>query len=125
MNGYLLAAGVLAIALGATHSWLGERTVLGPLLRLGNLPELFGSVAFLRRVLRMAWHVTTVLLCGLGVLLIELARAPAGEPDRLVLSALGWTFAACMLLVFLLTRGRHFAWLVFALITALIGLGTP
>jgi hypothetical protein len=128
VNTYLLAAGLLAIVLGALHAVLGETTLVRPILRLEGLPPLFRSRDFMRRTFRMAWHVTTILLWGVGILLILLARdAPEGlAPDdtgRVALEVLAGTFLACALLSGVTTRGRHFGWLFFFAIAALTWLG--
>ena len=53
MNGWLLAAAVLTLAVGAAHSYLGARYILIRLFRRADLPHLFGSDVFTRRTLRL------------------------------------------------------------------------
>ena len=111
-------AGGLAVAVGAAHSYLGERYILMRLLRRGDLPRLFGSDLFTRRTLRFAWHLTTVAWWGLAALLLVAARSP----DPISRTALGGivagTFLASALVTLLGSRGRHLAWVVFLAIAA-------
>ena len=64
MNVLLLVGGLLSALIGIVHSVLGEKLLLGPLFKRGELPKLLGSATFARRTLRFAWHLTTVLLVG-------------------------------------------------------------
>ncbi|GAB2489122.1 hypothetical protein GCM10027266_00980 [Arenimonas alkanexedens] len=98
------------MALGAAHSWLGERYILTRLFRRSNLPELFGSSDFTTRTLRFAWHITTIAWFGFAALLLQ-----AGRGDLTVsgmLQIVGVTALASGFLPLLLTRGKHLSWLV-------------
>ncbi|GAA3930276.1 hypothetical protein [Luteimonas lutimaris] len=74
METLLYLAAVLAVALGAAHSVLGERYILIRLFRRNDLPKLFGSSEFTIRTLRFAWHVTTVAWFGFAALLVHAGR---------------------------------------------------
>jgi len=56
----LYIAAFLAISVGISHSYLGERYILIRLFFRNDLPKLFGSSDFTMRTLRFAWHVTSV-----------------------------------------------------------------
>ncbi len=119
MNYYLVAAALLAFLLGAAHSVLGEKTLLGPLFAGGHLPKLLGSAEFAKQTLRFTWHVTTVALWGLaGILWLLASGAPGGIADVMAL-----TFAVCAAVALVGTRGRHFSWAVFAATAVLVWLG--
>ena len=110
MEGLLYFAAVLAVALGASHSFLGERYILSRLFRRNDLPKLFGSSEFTIRTLRFAWHITTVAWFGFAALLVH-----AGRGDLTVsgmLQIIGLTFVVSGVLPLLLTRGKHLSWLV-------------
>ena len=110
METLLYLAAVLAVALGAAHSVLGERSILIRLFRRNDLPKLFGSSEFTIRTLRFAWHVTTVAWFGFAALLVH-----AGRGDLTVsgmLQIIGLTFVASGALPLLITRGKHLSWLV-------------
>jgi hypothetical protein len=103
----LLFAGMISIAAGLIHSWLGERKLLGPVL--ASMAE--GSVA--RRVLRFAWHLTSLAWAAVGAILVALALSP---PDRLGFSVLLIVTVLLWLngLVSFLAGGvRHIGWPLF------------
>ena len=123
MNLMLLVAGLLSALIGIVHTVLGEKLVLGPLFRRGDLPRLFGSRTFARRTLRFAWHLTTVLLLGIGVAVIALSRAPLDPQSAYTLHVLAITFAVCSLLSLIGARAKHFSWWVFLIIAVLLWFG--
>jgi len=120
MNLLLLAATVLTIAIGITHSWLGERYIISRLLRRDDLPKLFGDDSFTRQTLRFAWHLTTVAWSGLAAVLLVLSGVMIGVrvSDGLIF-AVAQTFVASAVLALILTRGRHLSWVVYSIIAAL------
>ena len=124
MNVMLLVAGLLSALIGIAHSVLGERLLLGPLFERGDLPKLLGSAAFARRTLRFTWHLTTVLLLGIGVMVMILSLAPLDSQSACILRVLAITFAVCSLLSLIGARARHFSWWVF-LMTRRKGLCAP
>ena len=124
MNPYLTAAGVLIMALGIAHSLLGERLILVRLFKRPDLPELMGSELFTKRVLRCAWHLTTVLMLGLGLISLALAGGPLDSQGRWVLRIEALVFLVAGAVSLAATRARHFSWVVFLLISALLWIGT-
>jgi hypothetical protein len=124
VNGYLFAAGLLAVLIGLAHSWLGERYIIVRLFRRRDLPKLFGSDVFTKSTLRFAWHLTTVAWWGLGALLWRLATASeVGVPVSDIAMMIGWTFLISAVVAGVGSRGRHLAWLVFAAIALLAWFG--
>jgi hypothetical protein len=122
MNGFILSAAFLSFLMGTLHSILGEKLVLAPLLRLGDLPPVLGSALFTRRILRFAWHLTTALLWGLGGLLLYWAPGTGPESHPL-LAIVAATYLACSLIAGIITRGKHFSWVVFLAMAGLVLLG--
>ena len=118
MDPRLALAALLAFALGAAHSALGERYVLRRLFRR-PLPPLFGGEAFTRRTLRFAWHLTTLAWWGMAALLALYARGPLDEGARLAVRAVAAAFAASALLTLAASRGRHLAWPVMLAVAGL------
>ncbi|WKZ81818.1 MAG: hypothetical protein QY307_06855 [Acidimicrobiia bacterium] len=128
----LVVAAVLLFAVGAAHSWLGERHILIRLLRRTDLPHLFGGDAFTKSTLRFAWHLTTVAWFGFAwVLLLLAAEIGTDSPSTAVLvftpyeaparigDAVAATFATSAVITAVATRARHLAWLVFAAVAVL------
>ncbi len=121
MNPALVAAAVLALAIGLAHSVLGERYILIRLFRR-DLPKLHGSPWFTRQTLRFAWHLTTIAWWGFAIQLGFLARADtSADGGRVTLIVIAIVFGLSGLVTLVFSRGKHFAWIVFLAIAALIG----
>ena len=123
MNVILLVAGLLSALIGIAHSMLGEKLVLRPLFERGEVPKLLGSTAFAHRTLRFTWHLTTVLLLGIGAVVTALSLSPLEPRSAWILHVLAATFAACSLLSLIGARAKHFSWWVFLIIATLLWLG--
>lgn len=113
----LTIAAALIFALGAAHSYLGERYLLSRLLRRDNLPKLLGGTDFTKQTLRFAWHVTTVAWWGFAILLLQVERDELSAMTAA--RVIGWTAIASALLPLVFTRGRHLSWIVMLAIGAL------
>jgi hypothetical protein len=121
MNTALTVAVVLTVAVGAAHSYLGERYILIRLFRRPDLPQLFGSDVFTKRTLRLAWHLTTVACLGFAATLWVLGRGSAHGGIRVV----SIVFLLSAVVTFVGSRGRHLAWIVFLAISATTWIGAP
>lgn len=124
----LIIGAILALFLvSAMHSWLGEKMLLGPLFTQRGHPILESQ--FARRLIRFAWHATSLMWVMMAVMLGALAFAP----DALA-SVLLYTMAAGFLLCgaidAVVTRFRHVGWSVlfaigvFCLAAAIVGAPT-
>ncbi len=102
-SNWSIAAALLLTLVGVLHSVLGERFLLGPLIR--DLPRVPLGSAFAKRTLRAAWHLTTVALWGVAAVI---ARPEAAA------MLLAVTLLATAVLLGVWTRGAHFAWPLFA-----------
>jgi hypothetical protein len=123
VNVLLLIAGLLSVLIGIAHSGLGERLVLGPLFRRGDLPKLLGSESFAQRTLRFTWHLTTVLLVAIGAIVMALSTTSLDAQAMWIVRLLALTFGACSLVSLIGARAKHFSWWVFLTIAALLWLG--
>lgn len=103
----LAAAGLLLIMIGSVHSLLGERLIIGPLCA-AEWPKLRLPPAFARRVLRFAWHVTTISWLGAGLGLVWAAYGAVPALELIAATAL-----ATGVLILFASRGAHLAWPVF------------
>ena len=111
---YYLAA-ILLILIGIAHSWLGERFILIRLFRNGNLPKLFGTTEFTKNTLRFAWHLTTIAWFGFAFLILHLSSNTLNE--KVVGNIVAGTFFIHFLIALIGSKGRHFSWPVFFIIT--------
>ena len=118
MKFLLYFAALLFAVLGIAHSYLGERYVLSRIFRVPALPRLSGSTLYMQRILRLAWHVTSVAWWGLASVLIMLANPPLDT--RAVSAAVGITALVSFVIVLVGSRGKHVAaWLMFLIIGAI------
>lgn len=126
MNVWLLLAVLLVLVIGAAHSVLGERLILRPLfqhLDRGERPFPL-SPRFTQRVMRFAWHVTSLAWWGLALILAVHVHPTSTDPRTAVLTIIAATLGVTSIVVALASRGAHFAWPVFALASASTLLGT-
>ena len=110
----LFIAAFLAFVVGIAHSVLGERYILVRLFRRTELPKLFGSTLFTMRVLRFAWHLTTIAWWGFAVILVLLARRSVSPHNLYIVLAV--TFLITGAITFAISRGKHLAWPAFLFI---------
>ncbi len=122
MNSFFLIAALLIWITGLIHSVLGEKMIVIPLFKK-ELPPLTGSVPFMKRVLRFAWHLTTVAWWGIGIILFRLAEGPLDPTGRFVINVIAWVCLISGISALVMSRGRHFVWMVFMLVTGLLWWG--
>lgn len=108
-------AALLLIFIGLIHSYLGERYILIRLFKR-ELPKLFGSDVFTKQVLRFAWHLTTIAWFGFAALLFGISHAE-GNLYLLTLHTTAAVFLLSGLVSFGYTKGRHYSYIIFWLIT--------
>jgi len=123
MNLWLIVAAVLVGFIAVVHAFLGERYIIIRLWNQDNLPKLLGSDLFTKRVLRFAWHLTTVAWFGFAAILLLGAGQDGGMNTASIVNVIEITFLLSALLSLIITRGRHLAWIVFLAIAAATWLG--
>lgn len=112
MSAMLYTAALLVCAVSVAHSYLGEKYLLMRLFRrTEDLPKLLGSSEYTAKVLRFAWHLTSVAWLGLAGVLVALADPPA-SPRQLGL-IVGGTFLFHFALALVASRGKHLSWPLF------------
>lgn len=120
--GMLLTAALLTALIGLVHSILGEIKILRPLLAEENRNGILKS-AFVRGVLRFAWHITTVAWFGFAAILAAMALTTTDEQGTVVMGIVALTFLVSGTVALVASRGRHWSWLGFFAIAGLV-LGT-
>lgn len=111
---YYLAA-CLLIFISLAHSYLGERYLLTRLFHREDLPKIFGSVRHTKNTLRFAWHLTSVAWLGFALILVLLLNP--GVTNVQIANTIGIVFVLHFLVALLGSRGRHFSWIVFLVIS--------
>ena len=111
--GWLQLSAFIMVLTGFTHSFLGEKKLIGPLLAI-DAP--FLQIPLVRKVFRFAWHLTTLLMFATALIILW-----PGTP-RSVIGLIGLTWLASGLFDGIYTKGRHLGWpmLTLAGATALI-----
>ncbi len=114
----LIIGTILLLLIGIIHSYLGEKYILIRLFRRENLPKLLGSDWFTKRILRFAWHLTTIAWWGFAGILYVLAD-PSVNVQSEILIIITVVFALSGLTSLLFSRGKHLSWLFFFSIAAI------
>lgn len=113
---YILA-GLLAFVTVAGHSWLGEKFVIGPLLKSEPLPGILKPPVN-RRLIRYVWHLPSAVWAVLGIYILWAGLAGAMTKPTAVI--LGVVFAVSGLANMTAVRRFHFGWiLLFSIVAAL------
>jgi hypothetical protein len=123
MNTPLLVAALLTFFVAVGHSVVGERLILGPILRDCELPPAMGSRDFTRRTLRAGWHLMSVFALGMGVILLEQARPDVVHSIHSV-RHVSMTLLLSGVVLMVMTRGRHFAAIFFLLAAGFAWMGS-
>jgi len=116
----LAIAGLGCLAAAIAHSVLGERLFVPQIQAQMSWPGGPKAAAFKRQIVRLAWHVTSVMWAGFAALFI----APLLGFDGLVpvYAIAAAAFGVAFIMTGPMTAWRHVGWPVFAVITAsLIG----
>lgn len=108
----LLIGSFLLVFIGFVHSILGEKYILIRLFKRDNLPKLLGSTWFTKRVLRFAWHLTTIAWWGFAAILYFLSQ-PNEHVRSEILLTISVVFAISGVVSLLFSRGKHLSWLFF------------
>ena len=79
----------------------------------------------MRRTLRFAWHVTSVLGFGVAAVLVHCARlTPLDADSARVVRIIALTCAASFVVALVGSRARHPSWVVFLIVAILSWLGS-
>ena len=104
----ILVAGAvgLLVLTAAIHSLLGEMRLITPLMRERTGVLASGQFRFL---LRLTWHLASVLWLALAVILLAAVWRPE-TVVRVALAVTGGLFLVCGLVDAVATRFRHIGW---------------
>ena len=103
---FLIAAAIVTLATAATHSYFGEKRLIGPLVASddGVMSRLLA-----KQVIRFAWHLTSLLWIGQALLLLRAAFDPE-VLDAMLIAGIGVLHVAVGLFDAVVTRGKHIGW---------------
>jgi hypothetical protein len=120
MNALYILAALLAFCASAGHSWLGEKFILGPLLKSEPLPGIL-KPEINRRLVRYVWHLPSVLWAVLGCYMLWAGLA--GEMSRPTAIILGALFVVSGIANMAAVRRFHFGWALLFSIAAALWIG--
>lgn len=106
----LMIAGLFLLFLAAAHSWLGERRLIGPLTARSTRSGLLAHSPFARRVLRVAWHLTSLAFLGMAAPFLIYAFAPMEASARLSIRLIGTITLLMGATALAASRGKHLSW---------------
>jgi hypothetical protein len=128
MNLLLLVAAAVLFCIGILHTvvaeWKGDRRLVWRITRLTLFESSHDKDALAKRIVRLAWHATSLVWCGCAVVLAYLAFAEASGPVIAVVRILSVVFLLHSVLSLAIARGRHPSWLGFLVVAVLSFLGT-
>jgi len=104
----LLIGAVLLIFIGGVHSYLGEKYILIRLFKRDNLPKLLGGDWFTKRVIRFAWHLTTIAWWGFAAILYFLSTPSENIETEIIAS-----IAVVFILSGIVSLVKHLSWVFF------------
>lgn len=115
MQSLNVLAGLLALAAVVGHSWLGEKFVIGPLLRSEPLPGVL-KPEINRRLVRYVWHLPSAIWLVLGLFILWAAASERLTPTT------AWVLGAVFLVSGLgnmaAVRRFHIGWALLFTATA-------
>lgn len=129
MNPYFLVAGILAILLGAIHSFLGEYLIFRKLQMKHKLVPTRSPKGLGERHLRIlwgTWHLASIFGFGIGIALIQLAWIHAPLETTLlfqIISTIAIAMLISSLVILVATKGKHPEWIILLLIGTLLLMG--
>ena len=98
---WLWLAATTMVVVACVHAIVGERRLIGPILAINDGVI---SLPLARRVLRFAWHMTSVLMILCGLVIVW----PSTDLPLVRIIGAAWLGAGLFDGAF--TRGRHIGW---------------
>jgi hypothetical protein len=128
MNAFLLIAAAVLFFIGIMHSvvaeWKGERRLVWRITQLTLFDSNDEKDLLAKRIVRLAWHLTSLVWCGCAVVLAYVAFVEASESIIAVVRILSVVFLLHSVLSLAIARGRHASWLGFLIVSVFSYLGT-
>ncbi len=121
-NVYFIIAAVLIYLIALAHTLLGEKYIVNPIFRLTMAKEP-ASDLFAKKVVRFAWHLTTIVWWGVATLIVVYAVNPTANNMSLSIKIISITFLISSILSLVFCRGKHFSFYVFLAISGLLWFG--
>jgi hypothetical protein len=106
----LYAAAILAIVVSLIHSLLGEQRLIKPMVDGAEPGVSVLNSRLARRIVRFAWHITSVSWCAQAAIFVVAARVAPEAQARVIAALIGASFLLMAIVSFVISRGRHVGW---------------
>lgn len=127
MNAFFLIAAFLSYFVALAHSlrgeWVGKRTLVRAITELRLFDE-DQKDEMSKRVLRVAWHVTSITWLGIGSILFYFAFADINSTIVVAARIISVAFFGSFIFSVVTVRGKHPSWVFFLLISVFTWLGS-
>jgi hypothetical protein len=128
MNGFLLLAAAVLFCIGIMHSvlaeWKGDRRLVRRITRLTLFDSSEAKDLLAKRIVRLAWHLTSLVWCGTAAVLAYIACVEASDSTTVIVRILSLVFLLHSALSLAIARGRHSSWVGFLMVSVFAFLGT-
>ncbi len=128
MNVFLLIAAAVLFFIGIMHSvvaeWTGERRLVRRITQLTLFDSSDAKDLLARRIVRLAWHLTSLIWCGTAAVLAYIAFVEASASIIVIVRILSVVFLLHSALSLAIVRGKHGSWLGFLIVSVFSFLGT-
>jgi hypothetical protein len=128
MNVFFLIAAAVLFFIGIMHTilaeWKGERTLVRRITQLRLLESSASEDLLAKRIVRLAWHLTSLTWFGIAAVLTFLSFVEQTESVKVVVRILGSTFVLHSVLSLVIARGKHPSWYLFLIVSVFCFLGT-
>jgi len=116
-QGFISAAIIALVIVSFLHSYFGEKLLIAPMFKRRGNAVLENDLA--RKVMRFAWHATSVMWVMMAVVLYPVGFEPA-DLSTTILLTFGIGFLLIGLFDLIASRGRHIGWPVLTAIGAFL-----
>jgi hypothetical protein len=128
MNVFLLFAAAVLFCIGIMHTvvaeWKGDRRLVWRITRLTLFDSSEAQDVLAKRIVRLAWHLTSLIWCGTATVLAYIAFVEASESITVIVRILAFVFLFHSALSLAIARGKHASWIGFLIVSVLSFLGT-
>jgi hypothetical protein len=128
MNVFLLIAAAVLFFIGIMHSvvaeWKGERRLVWRITQLTLFESSDAKDLLAKRIVRLAWHLTSLIWCGIAAALTYIAFVERTESVVMIVRILCLTFLLHSALSLIIARGKHPSWYLFLIVSVFSLLGT-
>ncbi len=120
-NIMLQTAAILLVCVGAMHSILGGKNLIGPLMKRDDFPVVLGSQRNGRLTLWFGWHALSFFWWAQAYVFWRMASDPAQTAQATLLA---WAFSCAAIggVALIVSRGKHLSWVFFLPVAVLLAL---